>query len=294
MIKPPLIKYLNCIESYMFICCLCIFNCEKSPTEPNRNPAPHIISANITGNGTAFVDSFKFIDGYGTVGINKIRVPAVIYDTTNWASIGYKLFHVIAPEESTLNILYFYSSNDTIKSLYHESFKRPLSFEAASGEYLYGDRVQPDFSLQALKAIPDSQDLVRGIEIDGQTVSLKNGSGRFKYNNIEFEINPFEFVDCRTCPGSYNNGWLEVHCLFSSKAYQSYFGIIYLLGNDTTQIQLGYGIGLEYLDRLDDSFITASWRVADSTKLKKIATNLTKDNTSMFRPFPPFYSHEKP
>jgi hypothetical protein len=189
------------------------------------------------------------------------------YYVTEWSDINYTLFHLIAPDSDTLNVIYLYGYGDVITYLYHENYDLDLHDEVASGEFSAdGSYTTSIANLTELEAVPSSETLVEGVEIEGNTINYQgNGPGWILWNEQYYDLYPFEFVDCSYCTSStYDAGWYELHSILSDNDGRLCFGILYLILSNTDRIVLGYPICLDPAESQENAYIDAQWSVDES------------------------------
>ncbi len=110
-----------------------IGSCGGDPPVEPEVPSIRIPAVHLDGEGSARIGVFEFSDGCGFCEIDGGRVPAVVYRAQDWDTFGLTVFHVVAPTDSNLHVLYFYAAADTLRTVWHESYTHPLEYENATG-----------------------------------------------------------------------------------------------------------------------------------------------------------------
>lgn len=249
----------------------------------------------ITGSGQNRVSQIDITHGYGTVD-REGSVPALIYEAMTWEEYEFDLYHVLAPTEDTLNVMYFYCgyvSEDGLDYVWHESYGLDMDYEYASGDCLTtGQSVDVDVELFNLTALPEPDELISGFAVDSEHVELSETGGTLDLDGREMGLYPFEVVDCTTdCTANPADGWWELHTMMEDEANgELCFGVLYLMLADPDHVSLGYGFCLQSLTRLDDTIFDAAWIEEQQKSLRggNIPAGLRHPQLGyVLRPFPP-------
>jgi hypothetical protein len=237
------------------------------PADPDAAAHPFIntFRLDLDGTGTIRTGAVQVDDMVGTVALGAADVALVTYEMTDWSEFGYVLFHVIAPQASTLNVMYLYCEADSLSWVWHEDFDRPMDYETATGACAHAavTTMIEDDPLEALLARPTEPQLVTGVTVDGPSVSYHStGPGTIRIEGRSCDLYPFEVVDCTTdCTADPADGWWELHSLIVEAGGRSCFGILYLMVADTSTLQLGYPVCLRPLEHLEEHVVGAAWSV---------------------------------
>ena len=212
------------------------------------------------------VGSFEFIHGEGVCNIGGNELPAAIYKATSWPEYDLRIFQAIAPANENLHVLFFYSRDDTISYVWHESYTDSLDWEDARGtveEVNWGTEAQPD--LLPLDLPPS--ELVDCFIVEGEQIAISGGQGSITIEQIPYTLYPFQMVDCLDCENGVSSGWYELHVVLGSGSEIAGFGILYLHRGNEEEVRLAY---LVYLNPMlgggDHSFV-ASWSYLESDEI---------------------------
>lgn len=232
---------------------------DDSPVEP-ENPSIWIREAQISGVGTDRVGPVEITDGFGYCYIEGDSIPAMVYDARYWEVYDLTVFHTVAPTRSELHVLYLYSAADTLRTIWHESYTNPLESEQASGSVVYDERgILSTPQLWCLEDVPADDQLVTGLTIAGPQLNWSSGVGSIEIENQEYELYPFQLVDCIDCGETPDDGWYELHTVFRGPRGEMEFGILYLFADRPGLVKLYYRIQLCDLRLGDSSFYYAEW-----------------------------------
>jgi hypothetical protein len=218
----------------------------------------------LEGSGGVRVGGLAFVADVGSVEIGT-SLPAVAYEMTDWSEWGYTIFHVLAPEADTLNVLYLYCEASGFTWIWHEDYARAMDYEEAAGScsHVLRTTVVADPGLRELAARPGAGELVTGFTIDGAEVGYAStGPGTIRMAGRIHDLYPFEVVDCTTeCTEDPVDGWWELHSIMVDPEARACFGVLYLMVADTTLVQLGYPVCLDPLEHRDEEYLDADWSV---------------------------------
>ncbi len=236
---------------------------KDSPVVPTDNSI-RIPAVSISGIGSNRVGSVEVQDGVGFCEIDGSFIPVTVYWAQSWDTYGLTVFHVIAPTEGELHVLYIYSAADTLQTIWHESFTHPLEYESASGATSYtGHLVASTPDLQCLGSVPSDGQLVAGVTITGPMLNWTNGSGTIEIEQQEYGCYPFQLVDCSDCGATSTDGWFELHSIFRGPQDQIEFGILYLFVEEPRYVILHHRIQLCDLWLGPSTTYEADWSMAE-------------------------------
>jgi len=220
-----------------------------------------VADVDVAGSGTSRIGTFSLEDGIGSITINDKDVSAMAYWVTEWADYGYILFHVIAPEADTLNVLYLYGQTGNVPYIYHENYTLAMEYETSYGSLTGGGGYTTGApELTTLERAPEDVSLVEGVQIAGDSVSYYGGTaGWLVWEQVTYSLYPFEYVDCGDCGSGSEDGWYELHSILEDADGRLCFCILYLMQSRTNQIQIGYPICLDPVEPLEAVYVDAQW-----------------------------------
>ena len=193
----------------------------------------------VAGAGSRRVGTIEITAGTGYCEIEGMRIPAAVYQAQTWSAYGLKVFHVIAPTQGELNVIYIYSSDDTLKTVWHESYTRALDYERAAGVVVYDKEIiWANPALRCLETMPNEEQLVSGITITGSQICWSSGPDAIEIESHSYAWYPFQVVDCTDCGATTADGWYEIHAMFQGFHDKTEFGILYLFVDDRQPVKL--------------------------------------------------------
>ncbi len=234
---------------------------EEDATKESNSYTLSVPSVKITGTGTNRLSSISLSDSKGLCNIGGTELPCLSYETTKWAEFDLILYHVLAPQNDTINVMYLYCRNQELFSAWHEDYSSPMANEIASGSCLQGEQksiTPPEFVI--LTAFPSPDQLVEGFAVKGSSLTYNNGTGTVIWENQFFDLYPFEVVDCTSiCSASPADGWWELHSVMVDSGGRLCFGILYLMLSNTARVQLGYPICVNPIEIKESLYFDAAW-----------------------------------
>jgi len=239
------------------------------PTSGNLETKFHVTS--LTGSSSV-VGSINFRNNIGQFSMNGHTYTGVLYVYQAWASQNLDLFDVLAVRQDggDLAVLYLYSdlNKAQITTVYYESLLLGyMSYATASGTVQWStSSFNTNVTFPALN-VP-IKPLDTGITILGQQLTLNSNSGWLVKNGQNYSVMSFATVDCTNCG---NGGWLELHSMFSLGNDVACFGILYLMLNDHSYVQLQYGLCLPNLEQMSGVY-DSSWSGKISTERNHFMT----------------------
>jgi hypothetical protein len=220
-------------------------------------------TVDIDGAGSVRAAEVVFDECAGAINILATDVPSVAYERTPWPEWGYVLFHILAPEADTLNVLYLYCEGPALTWVWHEDFELVMDYEAATGSCSHAVRETAvhDPGMLVLGARPSADQLVVGFTLDGADVSYASaGPGSIRFDGEDFNLYPFEVVDCTVdCTAEPADGWWELHSLLASDGGRQCFAVLYMMVADATTVQVGYPVCIDPIEKFEDVFLEADW-----------------------------------
>jgi hypothetical protein len=237
---------------------------DDTPLDPVVDPI-RVPLVKITGSGTDCIGAVEITDSVGYCDINGERIPAVVYWTQVWEDYDLVATHIIAPQGNDVHVLFLYSADDTLRTIWHESYTAPLKSEKISGGVVFSGRsglLTPD--LQCLETVPDVDPLVADITIAGPTLNWSDDSGLIEIDDQSFDWYPFQFVDCGDCGNTEAEGWYELHAIFRGPQNEMEFGILYLHKDEPGQVALHYRFRFCDLRLGSPVFYKADWALESS------------------------------
>lgn len=206
-------------------------------------PSIRIPAVHLDGEGSVKIGAFEFSDGSGFCEIDGGRIPAVVYGAQHWEDFDLTVFHVAAPTDSNLHVLYFYAAADTLQTVWYESYTHPLEYESATGHMNFeGRQVESYPELHCLGKTPGDGQLASEISISGSTLNWSGGSGSIVIEQQSYALYPFQFVDCAECGATPADGWYELHSVFLGPNGEIEFGILYMYTDEPDRVELYYRI----------------------------------------------------
>jgi hypothetical protein len=247
----------------LLTCCLLALGAAACSDDQPLAPAQVTVAVpavTISGHGMGQVGALEFADGIGTCEISGVTRRAVIHQVSQWPGLDLTVFHVVAPAADNLHVLYIYSAGDTLRTVWHESYRDGLTYTAASGSVDdTGMTIDVQPALDALSAVPAAADLVRGLEISGAGIDYRDSVGSIVIDGKTHALYPFEIVDCSTCGEGDESGWLEVHAVTSGRGNNLGFAILYLFANAPGEIDLNYHVRFDPFRRAANARYEATW-----------------------------------
>ena len=218
----------------------------------------------VEGRGESGIGAISFAGSVGLVDVGA-ELPALAYIMTDWEAYGYTLYHVLAPANRSLNVMYLYCGNiseDSFDYVWHESYDTAMYYERGRGSCASVERfLEADVEIFDLSAMPRPEELVTGFAVTGSQVNITGAGGTLTVNDRTMNAYAFEAVDCTAeCTADPADGWWELHMAMEEPASDDHcFGILYLYLNNPTLIQFAYGFCLRSLTPMVDEAMRAGW-----------------------------------
>jgi hypothetical protein len=187
---------------------------------------------------TGPVSAANFSGGVGTIVYHGQTVDAAIYREIPFAP--YDLAAIVASTASNIIVLYAYCQNGAVANWYYESLDEPVTVQFVStGGFctLMHTPTQAEMIFDVFNNPPNDLQHIMNATVTGTNVMIDQGTGTATISGKNFQVTPFDWVDCSACPGG---PWWEIHSLLRSGPQVS-FGIFYLIGGDTANVDFEYG-----------------------------------------------------
>ncbi len=114
-------------------------------------------------------------------------------------------------------------------------------------------------TLRPIAALPDSEQLVRDVVMDGTDIHYGGNVGTISIMNSTYELYPFEMVDCSDCGGDGQPGWFELHSMIGAAETDLGFGILYLYVNRQDRAYLSHYIRFNPVHHGVSPTLMADW-----------------------------------
>jgi hypothetical protein len=216
----------------------------------------------VDGEGTVRVGPVVMDSPAGVAGVHDVELPVLAYQITDWTAYGYTLFHVVAPQGSTLNVMYLYCTDAGLEWIWHEDWDAAMDVETGTGSCSWTTTsTELDMpALRALTARPSAAQLEEGFVLSGPDVVYEAGPGTLVWEGETMDLYPFEVVDCSTeCTADPADGWWELHSMLVGPESGTCFAILYLMVADADSVQLGYPVCFDPVRVRPDVVLSASW-----------------------------------
>ena len=207
-------------------------------------------------------DRADIVDNVGSITFGGDDRPALVAQTVDWSSQGYQLVHYYSTDAHELTVAFLYCRGGHTAGVYVESLSAPITlFNDATvnpcavtvGAHTVAARLRP------FEGPPPGFEPVRMATIAGAGLSLdEQGVGRVTLGGIDWDLTPFSWVDCpaASCGGP---GWYEVHSLLRGQGGATGSVILYLMRDNTMQVQTSYGLRFDVPGELPNTLFHVSW-----------------------------------
>jgi hypothetical protein len=221
------------------------------------------VDIGVSGAGSSLVGAIDVSGGVGDVVVAGDPVPAFVYEVQPWPDAGYTLLQALAVAPDRWYVLWFYCQDGTMTGVYAEGTDgTPLAWEEGTGSCSLGNG--PLRSAVSLPAIDMPwPPLVGGWMASGPDLDLPGeGPGTVRIGAVEYQVLPFETVDCTEVCGT--PGWYELHVLLHDPAAgRACFAIFYFQLDRPGEVTVSYSVTLPDLSHPAGSglVLAADWSV---------------------------------
>ncbi len=221
----------------------------------------------IQGEMTGTTMAISVTHNSGTLQIDGMAYPIVVYEQIPWKNFSLTLYQAIAVLADRWAVIWFYCN--TVPSSpagamkltgieYEDTLGAPLARYEATGTcsatmHLVSTQLSVPASTLAM-ASP-----VQGFALTGPTLSYEGlAPGLMTSGGRSWKVYPFNLVDCSAKCGT--PGWYELHSIFwDATGSETCFGIFYLRASDRTKVDLEYPICLPQGGGGLDTWYPSSW-----------------------------------
>jgi hypothetical protein len=198
----------------------------------------------------------------GTVTLGGDPRPALVAQTVDWSSAGYRLVHLYATDADDLRVAFIYCRNGQTAGVYVEGLAAPIEYfedvehhpcEVLAGAHAVTARLRP------FARLPEGFEPVVRATIAGPGISLDDhGAGRISLGGTDWDLTPYSWVDCDAarCGAP---GWYEVHSLLRGPGGATGSVILYLMRDNPAQVRTSYGLRFDAPGPLPNTMFAASW-----------------------------------
>lgn len=216
---------------------------DLGPTAPYAGPLQLPVRTQIEWVGAAGdgpIEEAHFVDGRGTVKLDGVTLPAVVYKKIPFPGFPYTLAAIAATEAGGILIAYAYCQSTGIGLFYTETLTEqaaPQSPLSSPGSCAFGDSPSDGDARFLQPGALTYGPPIDAATVGGARVKVEGGAGTYTVDGVDYALAVFTHVDCATCGGA---GWQELHVTLRKDDLLA-FTILYLRADAPSNVLSNYG-----------------------------------------------------